>query len=80
MCEQWWEITGYPDHPENYWIQSFEDGRIRCHLCQKTYVYVGSLKAHESKMHNITIKNQSKVSKQKVTNADQLNEYSLMVF
>lgn len=80
MCEQWWEFTGYPDHPENYWIQSFKDGRIQCHLCQKTYVYVSSLKAHESKMHNITIKNQSKVSKQKVTNAVQLNEYSLMVF
>lgn len=35
VCEQLRKSTGYPDHPENYWIQSFEDGRIRCHLCQK---------------------------------------------
>lgn len=56
VCDQLREITGYPDHPKNYWIQRFEDGRIQFHLCPKTYVYVGSLKAHESKIHNITIK------------------------
>lgn len=80
VCEELREITGNPDHPENYWVQNFEDGRIQCHFCPKTYAYVGSLKAHESKMHNITIGKQSKVSKQKDTKADQLQDYSLMLF
>lgn len=62
VCDQLREITGYSDHPKNYWIQRFEDGRIQCHLCPKTYVYVGSLKAHESKIHNITIKKNSQKS------------------
>lgn len=47
VCEQLREITGNPDHPENYWVQNFKDGRIRCHFCPKTYAYVGSLKAQE---------------------------------
>lgn len=48
--------------------------------CPKTYAYVGSLKAHESIMHNITIGKRSTVSKQKDTKGDQLKDYSLMLF
>lgn len=80
VCKQLRENTGNPDHPENYWVQNFEDGRIWCHVCHVIHVCSCRLvESHESKMQNITIKKQSKESKQKDTKADQLKDYSLML-
>lgn len=42
------------NHPDNYWVSNFIDGRVKCHHCEKTYAYVGSLKAHEEKLHGVT--------------------------
>lgn len=80
LFEQLRDIAGNPDHPENYWVQNFEDGRIRCHFCPKTYAYVGSLKAHESSVHNVTVGKQSQLSKKTDDDADQLQDYVFMLF
>lgn len=42
------------NHPDNYWVSNFIDGSVKCHHCEKTYAYVGSLKAHEEKLHGVT--------------------------
>jgi len=30
------EILNDPNHPENYWISNMNDGRIKCHFCERT--------------------------------------------
>ncbi|CAG2189420.1 unnamed protein product [Mytilus edulis] len=48
------EILTDDTHPENYYLSNIHegDGRVKCHYCEKTYAYVGSLKAHEESVHN----------------------------
>lgn len=78
ICENLRKVVENPDHPENYWVANLENGRVKCHFCDKTYAYTGSLKSHESKCHNVTI-DKSK-PKRNEKNRDQLQEYILMVF
>ena len=66
------------DHPENYWTSTLDDGRFRCHHCDKTYAHVGSLQTHEEKIHDVHIAKKSK--KQKDKKKDQLQDYLLMLF
>lgn len=44
-----------PQHPENYWTSTLEEGRFKCHHCDKTYARVLSLQTHEEKVHDIHI-------------------------
>jgi hypothetical protein len=64
-------------HPENYWISNLENGRVHCHHCEKTYKYVGSLKSHEQRVHDVDIKMPSSKSA-KV--CDELNGYFMLLF
>lgn len=45
------EIITDISHPENYYLSNLENDRVQCHFCPKSYAYVGSLKAHEEKVH-----------------------------
>lgn len=72
------EIVSDMQHPENYWLSNLNDGRIKCHFCDKTYVCVGSLKGHETKVHNVTIEKPKATKKDK--NQDQLHDYTIMLF
>ncbi|XP_069113384.1 LOW QUALITY PROTEIN: uncharacterized protein [Argopecten irradians] len=79
ICQELREIVGNPDHPENYWIANQkEDGRVKCHFCDKTYAYVGSLKAHELKEHGVS--SEKHKAKPKRKDKDELHEYILMLF
>ncbi|OWF47689.1 hypothetical protein KP79_PYT01281 [Mizuhopecten yessoensis] len=70
-------IVTDPEHPENYWISNLENGRVRCHFCDKTYAYVGSLKVYEEKIHKKTVvTTKSTVTKDK----DELQSYCRMLF
>ena len=72
------DIVCDKDHPENYWTSTLEEGRFRCHHCEKTYAHVGSLQTHEERIHDIHIAKTSK--KQKDKNQDHLQDYLLMLF
>lgn len=51
-----------PNHPENYWLDTDEDGHFKCHFCDKSYASVGSLKAHETIKHQHVVPTQKKKS------------------
>ncbi|XP_021342789.1 uncharacterized protein LOC110443113 [Mizuhopecten yessoensis] len=72
------EILADPSHPENYWTSHLEDGRVKCHFCDKTYAYVGSLKVHEEKIHNAEIP-QTKAKSKSQTDEDQFRNYCLLL-
>ena len=59
------------NHPDNYWVANYMHGRVKCHYCEKTYAYVGSLKAHEEIMHGFTVLMGQK--KEKEENKDELH-------
>lgn len=46
------KILEDPNHDENYWVSCRQNNRFHCHFCDKNYACVGSLKAHEEKVHN----------------------------
>lgn len=54
------------NHPDNYWVSNFIDGRVKCHHCEKTYAYVGSLKAHGEKSHGVTVSKKQRKDKGKL--------------
>lgn len=31
------DVEGDPEHPDNYWVSTLEDARVKCHFCEKTY-------------------------------------------
>lgn len=74
------EVITDKDHPENYWLANLDHdtGRVRCHFCDKSYAYVGSLMSHEKKVHNVGI--EKPLKKSKGTGGDELHSYILMLF
>lgn len=66
------------NHPDNYWVSNFIDGRVKCHHCEKTYAYVGSLKVHEEKLHGVTVS--KKQRKDKGKSKDKLYVTTLQTF
>jgi len=72
------DVVGDADHPENYWLSTMEEGRIKCHFCDTTYAYVGSLKSHELKVHNVKIERPKQQSSNK--KKDALHNYVVMLF
>lgn len=74
------EVLEDPSHPENYWVSNYEpeDGRFKCHFCEKTYAFVASLQSHEMKQHNVSV---MKTTKQKPDKEkDQLQDHIIMLF
>ncbi|XP_069105225.1 uncharacterized protein [Argopecten irradians] len=71
------EVLEDPDHPENYWTSTIQNNRSKCHFCDKTYARIGSLKAHEAKVHNSKM-DRAKPQTQK--SKDELFNYILMLF
>lgn len=79
VCETLRSIATDPDHPENYWLSTKEqNGRLKCHFCERTYSHVGTLQIHETRFHNVTIQKPAKP--QKNSKQDQLHEYIFMCF
>ncbi|XP_056006722.1 uncharacterized protein LOC125651350 [Ostrea edulis] len=72
------DIVCDPQHPENYWTSTREEGRFKCHHCDKTYAHVVSLQTHEQKIHDVHIAKPSKKPKNK--NQDQMQDYLMMLF
>lgn len=73
------EILNDPNHPENYWISSMNDGRVQCHFCERSYTYVGSLKTHEETKHNAKVP-KPKTSKESGTRSDDVESYCNVLF
>lgn len=79
ICENLREIISNPDHPDNYWISNMQDdGRFKCHHCNKTYKYSNTLQYHEKKYHDVNIEKPK--PKQRKSGTDEVNEYILMFF
>lgn len=72
------DVVGDPEHPDNYWVSTLEDGRVKCHFCEKTYAYTGSLRSHEAKCHNVKIGMSKKTKKEK--KKDELQNHIVMLF
>lgn len=66
------------NHPDNIWVSNFIDGRVKCHHCEKTYAYVGSLKVHEENLHGVTVSKKQRKGKGKCK--DELYGYMLLLF
>lgn len=66
------------DHPENYWIKSFRDGKFWCHFCDKSYVNVDSLVIHENNKHGY--KCSSKETTTNKEDKDDLFDYIVLLF
>ncbi|XP_061185175.1 uncharacterized protein LOC133193230 [Saccostrea echinata] len=77
ICEEIRSVLENPQHEENYWTSTLENGRFKCHHCEKDYKRVSSLKAHESRFHDISL---SKTKKKKECSNDELHDYVFMLF
>jgi hypothetical protein len=71
------EVIVDQNHPENYWVSNRTEGHIKCHHCDRQYVYVGSLQTHELKSHQVTI---PKPKKKTYKSDDELYDYILALF
>lgn len=70
-----------PNHPENYWLDTDEDGHFKCHFCDKSYASVGSLKAHEIIKHQHVVPTKKKKSSPApCKDTDELFNYIVLVF
>ncbi|XP_063400161.1 uncharacterized protein LOC134684783 [Mytilus trossulus] len=78
ICQNLREVVFDRDHPVNYWLANLENGRIKCHFCPKSYAYLGSLKSHESKVHNLPAERKSKTVKPK--DKDRVQDYIALLF
>ena len=78
MCASRREVLQNPNHPENYWTANMEDDRVKCHFCEKSYIYTGSLKSHESNVNHVKIEKEK--TRSKPIQTDQLYDYILMLF
>jgi len=67
------DIVTDMDHSENYWLANFENERIKCHFCDRSYVHIGSLKSHEIKVHNLPVEKKEKIVKP--VDEDQVQDY-----
>ena len=75
------EVLEDPNHPENYWVDTDEAGRFKCHFCEKSYAFVGSLKAHESIKHQHTVPTEKKKSaSSSKKEADELMNHVILLF
>ena len=74
------DILNNPEHPENYWIENEIDGRFSCHFCEKTYLNIGSLQAHEKLKHNYIVPLEDKKKVQSSETEDKLFDYTLLLF
>ena len=63
ICEEIRSVLENPQPEENYWTCTLENGRFKCHHCEKDYKRVSSLKAHESGSHDISLSQAKKKSK-----------------
>lgn len=74
------DILNNPEHPENYWIEDEIYGRFSCHFCEKTYLNIGSIQAHEKikPIHIVLLEDKKKV--QSSENEDKLFDYILLLF
>jgi hypothetical protein len=57
---------------------NMEDDRVKCHFCEKSYIYTGSLKSHESNVNHVKIEKEK--TRSKPIQTDQLYDYILMLF
>lgn len=74
------EILDNPEHPENYWMANETDDRFSCHFCEKSYLNIGSLQAHEKIKHNHIVPLEEKKKGKSTKNDDQLYDYILLLF
>lgn len=77
LCEELRHVLENPQHEENYWSGQCKDGRFQCHFCDRDYKRVGSLKAHESSSHGVSL---SRTKKKKEVKTDEVHDYVLMLF
>ena len=66
------------NHPDNYRVTNYMNARVKCHYCEKTYAYLGSLKAHEEIMHGFIVSMGQKKEKEEIK--DELHGYMLLFF
>lgn len=69
-----------PNHLENYWVNTEENGRFKCHFCEKTFAFVGSLKTHESVKHQHVTKTPKKKTTTRTSKEDELMNHMVLIF
>jgi hypothetical protein len=77
------EVLSDPDSEENYWILNTENGRFKCHFCQKTFAFIASVKTHECKIHGYSGKSKEPsppASKASTSGEDELYNYIILLF
>ncbi|XP_033759941.1 uncharacterized protein LOC117342076 [Pecten maximus] len=74
------DVLSDPDHPENYWTSNVVQDRFKCHYCDKTYVFIGSLKTHEKSVHQHVEEVPSKVNDTVSEEQDELHDHMLLQF
>ena len=80
IVEELRRILCDPAHDENYWVNTAIDGRFKCHLCDKSYKFIGTLKAHEKLKHGIAVEESKKKSKPESSDKDELLDYLICLF
>lgn len=71
------KILEDPNHEENYWVSCRQNQRFHCHFCDRNYACVGSLKAHEKRVHNYIARVQKKTQSKEQR---KLKDYISMLF
>nr|XP_022298075.1 uncharacterized protein LOC111107257 isoform X3 [Crassostrea virginica] len=80
ICQEMREVLTDPNHEENYWTGNYINGKFRCHFCDRSYTYIGSLQSHELKLHSHSPSPSKCSPKSKDASGDELYNYILCLF
>lgn len=72
-----------PEHDENYWVSTATSGRFKCHFCEKSYKFIGTLQKHEQLIHTVSNPVDQSVKKSKpkdCSDEDELRNYLICLF
>ena len=68
------------NHEENYWTGNFINGKFRCHFCDRSNTYIGSLQSHKLKLHSHSPSPSNCSPKSKDASGYELFNYILCLF
>jgi hypothetical protein len=68
------------EHNENYWIKTVVGDRFKCHYCDRSYAFIGSLKTHESQLHGYVEESTKVKGSEKDEKKDELYDYVVHLF
>ena len=80
ICQEMREVLTDPNHEENYWTGNYINGKFRCHFCDRSNTYIGSLQSNKLKLHSHSPSPSNCSPKSKDASGYELFNYILCLF